>query len=71
MAVMAAPKPKTDESSKEPVPGRTPLRVDDARLLDALDTFAKRQRRSRNMALQIILEEKMEAEGLWPPPRPH
>ncbi len=66
MAAMAKKKPKTDQPTPEP--GRTPLRVDDKRLFDSLDAYARRLRRSRNMAIQLLLEEAMTREGLWPPP---
>jgi hypothetical protein len=45
----------------------TPFRPDDPRLLDALDVYAQRIRRSRNMAMNLLLEAAMEQEGLWPP----
>jgi hypothetical protein len=43
------------------------LRVEDKRILDALTVLSKRQRRSRNVAIQIILEEALKHEELWPP----
>jgi hypothetical protein len=46
----------------------TPFRPDDPRLLDVLDVYAQRIRRSRNMAMNLLLEAAMEREGLWPPP---
>ena len=48
----------------------TPFRPEDMRLLDALDVYAKRIRRSRNMAINLLLEAAMEKEGLWPPAEP-
>lgn len=63
MLVMADKKPK----AASPKAAQTPLRVEDSRLLDALELYAKQQRRSRNMTIQIILEEKMKEAGLWPP----
>lgn len=45
-----------------------PLRFPDARLADVLDMYATRTLRSRNMAIITILMERMQEEGLWPPP---
>lgn len=55
-------------SSPLPEEGQTPLRVPDVRLLEALDVYAKRVKRSRNMAIVFLLEQAMTAEQLWPPP---
>jgi hypothetical protein len=52
----------------EDMPTTTPFRPEDKRLLLALDIYAKRIRRSRNMAMNLLLEEAMQREGLWPPP---
>lgn len=65
MSLMAEKKPKP--SPIVPVATQHSLRVDDGRLLEALDVYAKRIRRSRNMAIQLLLEKAMEQEGLWPP----
>ena len=51
-----------------PEPGTFLLRVEDRRMLDALGSLAKRQRRSGNMALQVLLEDALKEAGLWPPP---
>jgi hypothetical protein len=48
----------------------TPFRPEDVRLFDALDAYAKSIRRSRNMAMNLLLEAAMEKEGLWPPAEP-
>ncbi len=63
--------PKPEELPVEAVAEKkatsTPFRPDDPRLLDVLDVYAKRIRRSRNMAINLLLEEAMQREGLWPP----
>jgi hypothetical protein len=64
MSLMAEKKPK-----KPPlVPGQHSLRVDDKRLLEALDAYGEKVRRSRNMVIQLLIEKAMEEEGFWPPP---
>jgi hypothetical protein len=45
-----------------------PFRVDDLRLVEALDAYAEVTRRSRNGATLYLLEKALEAEGYWPPP---
>jgi hypothetical protein len=62
-----APVPPPNPS---PEPGSFLLRVPDDRLLDALEQFAAKMRRSQNVSLLIILEEAMTAAGLWPPTPP-
>jgi hypothetical protein len=47
-----------------------PFRVDDDRLVEALEAYAARIRRSRNMAIVLLLEEALKAHDLWPPPTP-
>jgi hypothetical protein len=47
---------------------QVPFRVDDVRLVEALDACADRERRSRNMTIILLLEEALTARGLWPPP---
>ena len=49
-------------------PAAASFRFEDSRLLNALDVYAKRTRRSRNKAVEVLLEEAMRQEGLWPPP---
>src|SRR5262245_38188185 len=46
-----------------------PFRADDPRLVEALEAYAKKVRRSRNMAIILLLETALKAEGLWPPPQ--
>ncbi len=68
-----ARKKKSVEPEPEQEPERkvqTPFRPDDARLLDALDAFAHDTRRSRNMAMVVLIEEALKAAGYWPPPQP-
>jgi hypothetical protein len=55
------------QATQERKAASTPFRPEDPRLLDALDAYAKRIRRSRNMAINLLLEAAMENEGLWPP----
>ncbi len=49
---------------------QVPFRVDDLRLVEALDAYAESERRSRNMAIIILLEDALKAVGFWPWPRP-
>jgi hypothetical protein len=44
-----------------------PFRVEDEQLVAALDNYAKSVRRSRNMAIVILLEEALALHGFWPP----
>lgn len=37
-------------------------------MVDALQRLADRNHRVRTLELTLILEEKLRAEGLWPPP---
>jgi hypothetical protein len=48
--------------------GKVLFRADNPRLIDALDTYADSVRRSRNMAINILLEEALTKHGFWPPP---
>lgn len=45
-----------------------PFRVDDPRLVDAIEAWAADHRRSRNMAIILLLEKALRDEGRWPPP---
>ncbi len=63
---MAKKKPKPD-AVEEKAP-QTPFRPDDKRLMDAIDAFAHETRRSRNMAMVILIEDALKALGRWPPP---
>lgn len=49
---------------------QAPFRVPDPRLLGAVQAYADRHRRSRNMAIILLLEKALRDEGLWPPPAP-
>lgn len=60
-------KPVTDDRHKGL---QVPFRVDDPRLVAALDKYADRTRRSRNMAIIVLLEDALRAENLWPPVDP-
>jgi hypothetical protein len=46
------------------------LRIVDPRLIAAVDRCAHDDRRSRNVTLNILLEEALQARGYWPPPPP-
>lgn len=57
-------KPKTEEKR----PGKKALSLQiDARLRDALDAVAAKNRRSLTAELEIALEAHFAKEGLWPP----
>lgn len=43
------------------------LRIDDPKLLEAIDAWADKHRRSRNMAMILLLERQLANEGVWPP----
>ena len=43
------------------------LRIDDPRLLSAIDGWADKNRRSRNMAIILLLERMLTNEKMWPP----
>lgn len=69
------PKKPTEESGAEPQgegdrhkSPMTPFRADDPRLIAALDDYAESIRRSRNMAINLLLEEILKEKGFWPPP---
>lgn len=63
-----AKKRKTDvPATADPVPKQTPFRPDDPRLLKAIDEYARSVRRSRNMAMVLLLEQALAAHQLWPP----
>lgn len=67
-------RPGEDEKppgEKKPDPHRgvqIPFRVDDPRLIEQLDLYAEEVRRSRNMAIILLLEEILKQKGYWPPP---
>ncbi len=46
---------------------QVPFRVDDPRLVEALDDYAESIRRSRNMTIILLLEQALETVGYWPP----
>jgi hypothetical protein len=46
---------------------QVPFRVDDPRLVAALDDYAASIRRSRNMAIVLLLEDALSRIGRWPP----
>jgi hypothetical protein len=48
---------------------QVPFRVEDALLVKALDDYADSVRRSRNMAIILLLEEALKQKGFWPPPK--
>jgi hypothetical protein len=72
-------KKKTDKKTDRTASGKrpnahkgtqVPFRVDDPRLVEALDAYAASIRRSRNMTIIILLEQGLEQVGHWPPQRP-
>lgn len=66
VTMLAVPKKKpADEPDPKPV--QVPFRVDDPRLVEALDRNAKRNRRSRNMTILVLLERGLTEDGDWPP----
>lgn len=58
-------KKKKPDAHKVP---QVPFRPDDLRLIAALDAYAESIRRSRNMTINLLLEEGLRATGFWPPP---
>lgn len=46
------------------------LRFDDPRLFAAVNAWAKENRRSRNLAILILLEQALKEGGFWPPEGP-
>jgi hypothetical protein len=63
MPVMSKKKPAGDAHKGIQVP----FRVGDERLIAALEVYAQRTRRSRNMTIVLLLEEALTRHGLWPP----
>ncbi len=61
------PKPEPVDTSQEPVT-QVLFRSDDDRLFATVDIVARSLRQSRNMALNILVEEALAARKLWPPP---
>lgn len=47
--------------------GQFHLRYVDERIPAAIDAYAKSTRRSKNMAMNILLEEGLARAGFWPP----
>jgi hypothetical protein len=66
MLSMAKKRPIKAEQPK-PEQAQTPFRCDPA-LMDAIDAYAQDNRRSRNLAMVILLEQALKAVGYWPPP---
>ncbi len=58
---------KGEEMPVTEEPAKASFQFDDGRLLRALDIYARRTKRSRNKAVNVLLEEAMQREGLWPP----
>jgi hypothetical protein len=73
MPVMAKKKAKADTSSEQNMaqdesgPVNILLRGLEPSLVEALDQHAQRTRRSRNVAIILLLEEAMQKQGLWSP----
>jgi hypothetical protein len=64
MLGMAAKKRRRGDAPKV---AQVPFRVDDPRLVEALDRYADSTRRSRNMAIIVLLEQALTVAGFWPP----
>jgi hypothetical protein len=56
-----------DKKSDAHGPIQVPFRVEDPRLVEALDRYADSIRRSRNMTIVLLLEQALEQAGHWPP----
>lgn len=56
------------QTTEEAPASSVSFRPEDPRLFKALDVYAKRMHRSRNMVMYLLLLEAMQREGLWPPP---
>lgn len=44
-----------------------PFRVDDPRLVEAIEKYAEDSRRSRNMTIVVLIEQALTALNRWPP----
>lgn len=72
MISSVAKKRKEPESphQEEPLPDAHLLRFDDLRLVKAIDEWKKTVRtlrKSRNLAIIVLLEEMLQIKGYWPP----
>ncbi len=69
MPFVSRKKPPSDPLNEpaEMPPDSLLVRLPDSRLAVVLDEYARRTRRSRNLAIVVLLEEAMQREGLWPP----
>ncbi len=61
-----AKKAPPPEQTPEPEAGKFLLRPPDPALLKAIKAYSKRERRSMNMAIVMLLEQALAAHGLWP-----
>jgi len=59
-------KKKAPTNPKKSFQFQFPLRIRDANLIAAVDLYAKSVRRSRTMAVVLLLETALEKEGFWP-----
>ncbi len=64
MSVMAKKKPATEKTEEV---RQIIYRPDSQEIVDAIEGQAKKDRRSRNLMIQILLEEALRARGAWPP----
>lgn len=65
------PAPPATLGASEPTPEKQqqyPLRFDDPRLREAVETLSRRSRQSINSAILTLIEDGLRARGLWPPP---
>ena len=53
--------------SQEQPPDSILIRLPDPRLAAVLEEYAQLTRRSRNLAIVVLLEDAMKEAGLWPP----
>lgn len=67
MLTMAKKTPKSEPADDQELPEMVqfPVRLERP-LLVALDRHAKQSRRSRNMAITLLVEDTLRALGLWP-----
>ena len=65
MLTMSKKKPTTEP--QEQPPDSILIRLPDPRLAAVLEEYATQTRRSRNLAIVVLLEDAMKEAGLWPP----
>lgn len=58
---------RTSDAAPELPPDSILVRLPDPSLALVLEEYARRTRRSRNLAIVVLLEDAMRQAGLWPP----